>query len=512
MAYLPLSEFERQKQLQEQTGQPVLAGQGSVLNSSTPTKGTGPSKSGQFVNLQSYLNTNKDQAAEISNKIADTIKTTAQDTRTSLQDVDNQFKNQIQTNTISNLDSAKDEASNIVNQAKTIQAVQPIKDTDLNRFKEIGTAQYKGPMGLEETELYQPLQSKVQKVQNYDSLSKTDEGRFELLNQMFATQRPAYNRGQKLLDNLLLSGSDIGKQKLDEARQSLVGINTDFDNLQNQSRQLAQTTKGKIDDVRNFATQYLTDSQSSRNQEVDSRLQNVEANWANEYNDYVNLLNNYQGGAFEVSKEQADKLGINEGQRLYNLLQNTQGESLLTLNPFESSRAISKDEQAQLTALDQLARQISLGEMSKYKNAALAGTLTDSFNADRFKEEAINAQKTFEDYSKEARTSTAASGGQLLRVPRGFYAGDVFGRVQGTSTGNQSIDEYLRSIAPNLSFSQQNDAISTGIEGIGEYSYLYGTTGEQLKSQLDSQVTQSLASSILNLLNEAGYNNQIKIK
>jgi hypothetical protein len=485
MAYLPLSEFERQKQQQEgQSQQPILSGQSSVISSQGPSKQGGPKSSGQFTNLQSYLSANQDQAANISTQIADNIKNTAQDTRQSIQDADTQFKNQIQNSSIQGLDTAKQDSDRIINQAKSGQVGQVINEPDTQRFKSIGTAQYQGPLSLQDTELYNPLQQKVQKVQSFDNLSQTDEGRFTLLNDMFSSQKPTYSRGQKLLDNLLLSGSEVGKQKLDEARQSLTGIQGDFDNLNTQLASLGQQTKSKTDEARQYAIQNLQNSQTLRNQEVEDRLQNSESTWDDEYNQYIDLLKGYQGGQLELTEEQANRLGLQENQRLFNTLSGIQPESYLKLNEFDANKAISKDEQAQLAALDALASQLNLSGLNKYSNANLAGTLTESFDGSNL---GLTATEKLPIFNQRASSTNL-----------------------GASSGPIGVDEWQYNASSNV-----KNYLDNGQGAFGYQGYLAGrptNIGGSYADQAYSTATQNLFNSINSWLNSEGYNNQVKIK
>lgn len=164
---------------------PIGPSQGQVAGS---PKGT---SSGQFTNLQSYLNANagNNAAAPINIKIGDLAGKAESD----LQSTQNTFDQQAQA-------GSTDYNQDLINNA----VKDPLKyagNTDLtNQFHAQLNDTYKGPNQLQDITNYsrQPGQD----IQNYAQQTKNAPGQFQLLQKLVG--RPTYTQGEQNLDQLLL--------------------------------------------------------------------------------------------------------------------------------------------------------------------------------------------------------------------------------------------------------------------------------------------------------------------
>ena len=206
MPYLQTQDEEELKKQQE-TGSQNISGQSTVLSSGSAPKGE--RSSGSYVNLNQYLDANKGKSEVMGEKIAGDISSQGQKAREGVTNTLTDFKQLADQGTISGLDTAQNEASDIVSAART---KGNLEQAQLNRFKDISNAAYKGPADLTGSSKYAGTEQQIQKAQEARQNANTDEGRFNLLQNAYA--RPTYSQGQKNLDNLLITGNEGAKNKI----------------------------------------------------------------------------------------------------------------------------------------------------------------------------------------------------------------------------------------------------------------------------------------------------------
>lgn len=370
MPYLSESEIEKQRRLQQEGGQPSVAGpSGLITGTGGPAKGV-PTKSGSFTNLNSYLDANKEQAGDMGSKVADKIVQYGSEARSEIDKAKNTFNQKVNEGSLTNLDQAKSDAERIVGQAKALSAGQKFDDSDIGRFKQIGSTAYQGPRGFEDVGVYQPTQAAVKKSQDYSKLSESDSGRYALLDEIFS--KPTYNAGQRRLDNLLLSGSDDAKQSLSQARQNVADVGDEFLSATQESQQFADNRAKQIDETKSFANQLAQKAASDFQSSIDERV--------NTYNQRRNALDYgaIRSDLADVSDLDLDlmrKLGLNSGYSTYGLELNNyftdSGEG-------DRNRIASKDDVARAKAL----ASIMDGAAPYLSDESQAGTQVDPFTFD----------------------------------------------------------------------------------------------------------------------------------
>lgn len=503
MPYLPFLDEEKKK-ADEANGQVNISGASNTINQASQNvaapKPVG--KSGSWTNLQSYLDANKDNAESMGNTIASNISNTGNEARQGIQDSQNDFNTKVEQNTLSNLGTAKADADNIVNKAKSAGYDSQIDDNQVNRFKDVSTAEYKGPNTLDASDYYQNAQSKINKSNEYKSNAQSDEGRFNILQEMFA--RPTYNQGQKSLDNLLIQGNNSAKSNIQNSANSLNDIQGKWDQANTDAANLAQQRTADINDVRNYSQNALTNNRNLRTSEVDADLKNINNQWNNEYNQYNDLLNNFKGGELSLSQEQANKLALSGDQRIYNILNGVSPSAYLDLKAFDANKVVDKNQFAQLAALDKLANQFGLGNSSKFSDFEQAGTLglNNNFDASRFGQAANSAQADFTDYAKNANATGTGSKSESIMESNMFGGRSQIGTAYADSTGNQTLENYLAGNGPSLNTSHYTT--NSGGQRNQEIDRSVNVAESQVKDQIYSQIMQMLA--------QSGHANQVKIK
>lgn len=533
MPFLPqnnfLSEEDKKKQLEQQSNNNMVSGDsGNSFTVGLPNTNSksAAKQSGSFVNLNKYINANTEQSNQLGSDVSNKIVGLGTEAKNQINTAKDQFSSQVNAGTISNLDNAATDAQNVVNKAIKKQVTDNFTDDELNRFKEVTNATYNGPNQIEDvTDIYNPASQLKDKVNNYSKLSETDEGRSQLLSEIY--NRPSYSQGQVTFDNLLLSGNQESKQKLLDARNSVKDVSNVFSDTFKQANDYASMIKGKTDQARVQSQEYTNTNQQNRNKQVQDRLDDVNKNWNNEYNSLVNVLDNSNGGKnLSLTDKQLKQLNVNENQRIYNILNGISGASYITQNAFDANKVISKDEQAQLAALDLLSNQYQGNQLNKYINPDQAGSMTieNAMDASRFGTEAVARQKLFDQYSADANFHADGENSQSWNYgPAGMFRdsltrkahldanlADILkqGGYQTDSTGGSYTNGSLVGIP-------LNDLLTKGfgsvVDGGGDFWRDGSSEAARAASEAAfNQARGGLFSQIVAALEAQGFNNQIK--
>lgn len=514
----------------------IITGQGSA-----PGAGSGPTAKpdnpGNFVGLKTYLDANKVQSSKLGDQVSGQIAGSIQDATSQIGQVGSKFNEQVDAGTIKNLGTAVDDTKGITNQAATQAFGQGLTGDQTNRFKEVTTAQYKGPKELIETDLYQPVYGKVKEAQNYANLSKDEAGNQQLLRDMYKT--PSYSAGENRFDSYLLN-SEENKQKLAQSRQNAENLQGNLDAAGLSAKEYADKIAADTEAAKIAARQYLEGTQTQRNVDVETGLEAQKSGWTDEYNQYLNLLNNSdQGNNLVLNDEQMKTLGVNADQRIFNLLNGSNAADYLTQQEFDPNKVISKDEQAQLAALDQLASLYGGEQQNKYNQADLAGTLNKdiAFAADKFGLAAKDQQTMFDAASKIANMTASLDKSsplyedQISQVTREItkylpwpldkivkeivtdtISSNVkVGSVDTTSTASGTVADYLAGQGPVID--------NKGTKSLDWGSILSPTSVissqadkkiDELYNQANTENKTNWTNQILSYLQDAGYNKQIK--
>lgn len=492
---------ELKKQQEQQSGSPMaISGQSAVLSTEAPSKVGGAKDSGSFTNLNQYLEANKETAGQMGTKIASDITGQGQATRTGIQDTSTEFNQLADQGTLAGLDKASEEARNIVQQARTGAKNAQIDQNQMSRFGEIANAQYKGPHDLTGTTKYANTAQQYEKAQQAAKNASSDGGRFSLLKDAYA--RPTYSQGQQNLDNLLLTGNQGAKANIQAAAAGLSDLSGMWSGAQSNAAQLAAQKQAATSAARESSRANALEARTGRNTEVQSDLASQQAKWADEYNQYKELLGAYGGGDLNLTREQADRLALGgSGTGLYNMLNGIQPESYLDLKAFDANKVVSQDQFAQLRALDQLTSQFGSPAMSQFTDENQAGTLDAkrAFDASGFGRAADNAQVGFQNYAQNA---TATGHGAKNE---GIYEKDLFGSRQvGTASSSvnasQLLNDYLQGRGNIALQDVEFDPSRSG----GEY--------DRSRDAATASAKQDLFNNIQNMLNQQGYQNRVRVK
>lgn len=291
-----LSEEEKKKQQEAQNGINI-SGQSTSFNQSQNNQPQVPkpqAKSGSWVNLNQYLDANKENATQMGQNIANKVADNA-------------------TQAKSSLESFKSQAPGVVNQVNTDNY---FANPDANKKSEYATMKntggYSGPDSVDKVTGYSDTQSKVKKADEQVNALNSESGRFNLLQDTY--NRPQYSQGMKKLDNVLLQKNDESKQAMNQVNEKFKGIldlfNTESTNMGNQINSNIQTAAQNKNAI-------LAAEAKAKNDLINP-IQ-ARANQLNQSNpELINRINSDLSDD-TLSDETLGLLGLSSGQNLYDL-------------------------------------------------------------------------------------------------------------------------------------------------------------------------------------------------
>lgn len=284
-------------------GQPKnLTGETTSFNQSPPgaSASNAPKSSGRYSNIQTYLNANKEQAADMGSKITSKVETNA------VKASEDVGKLAAEKPTITQLDPNRYLSNPTANTDEDIAEYQALKNT----------GGYTGPEDISKTSNYSNAQNSVNKADSLVKATATEDGRMGLLKDEYT--RPNYQRGAQILDQTLLQNDTGSKDKFAELNQKYSGISSLFDN----------TVKEVGDSINQGKTQALKnkqDLQSAEKSTLDNLynpIQERAAQFNSTNQDFVNRINSDIADKY-LSQETLDTLGVKEFTNLFDLnLQN----------------------------------------------------------------------------------------------------------------------------------------------------------------------------------------------
>ena len=289
------------EQQQQAQGQPATNISGQNLAINVPGQNVGvpkqssPKSSGQFQNIEKYLQANQEQAAQMGQQLAKGVEAKvgmAQQAGTSLQGAVQQPQQYTPESVLSKLPTATED------EKKTYQSMKT-------------TGGYTGPSEITGLEPYAQYQKASESAKEAVGLAGTEEGRQQLLAEAYKS--PTYSRGQSLLDQALLAQSQGGQQALQSLSQKYANINDLLGGYGTQAQQniqkaqeQAQAIRGSFAPAEQQAQQQFLSPIEQRAQAAnleDERLRNIQQD--------VQDLN--------LNEETLKALGLAPGQRLFNV-------------------------------------------------------------------------------------------------------------------------------------------------------------------------------------------------
>lgn len=481
-----------------------------------------PDQSGSnFVGLKTYLDANRAQGAKLGDKVAGQVSSKIGEAQNQVAQLPGQFQQEATAAALKNLSTAGTEAKNIVSTASTGKA--PLAQDQTNRFKEISTAEYKGPKTLQESQTYAPAVQNIQRAQSYADLSKNESGSQSLLKDLYKS--PGYNSGENRLDAYLLNSQD-NRQKLAANRASADALNNSMNQATQGASQYAQGLVDQTNAARQGARTELETQRSERSKQIENLLAKVRSGWDSEYKQYEKLLNDAgKKKELKLNADQMKELDVKEKQRIFNLLTGNNAKDYLALQKFDPNKVISKSDQSSLAMLDDLANLYGGELTNKYTQADLAETLRqeDAFSGAKFGKSAIEAQKLFDLAAKTAALEGVGHSDENVKaraqrrpevrdpfgnviVPAQYVNYDV-GSTSRDTTARGTVEDYLKKRDPKLEH-QTSNSWANPLASFDQDSMTAAI--RRVENQSSDEAREEWAKSILKYLKDAGYNNRVK--
>lgn len=290
MAYVPNQE-EEENQASGGAGQP------GMLGGSRPSGG--PSRS-SFVNVTEYLNKNPNEGENLVSRVVGNLEQERNETQTAINSADEQYGQRVQSSSV--------QPDNDFLSSAFSKPEEFVKDSsNVAKFQAMKNAAYNGPMSLEETDLFAPVQSKVDALKTKGSSLGTEAGRNAVLSPLSA--RPS--AGKTSLNQLILQGTPDAAQKLQTAAGTFPAVEEQWNQVRQQSGQKAQTAKTNTDAARTAATTGLKNTTDTFKTGLTGKLNQATTErdaFNSEYQALMSALMD-QGG-MNLRPEQLSKLGM----------------------------------------------------------------------------------------------------------------------------------------------------------------------------------------------------------
>jgi hypothetical protein len=240
-------------------------------------------------------------------------------------------------------------------------------------------------------------------AQKLSSQTQTEEGVQDLVKGQ-ANKDKNYTPGANRLDSYLMN-TEENKQRLANARQGAESLQPGFAALEPAAAQVAGKFQADTDALKSDARKLLENTSLSKKASVQSEIQRQQAA-AQARNAQIAQLRNAlidesDGEDLSLTQDQLNALGLSAGTKLFGSLNKNPTYYLPNEEVFDANKAISKDEQARLSALAGLSGTYGGAFTNPYSQADLAGTYKPS-NFDtkaigsKIKGEAAKLQKQYE--------------------------------------------------------------------------------------------------------------------
>lgn len=385
----------------QQTGSaPNISGTSTTFATGVPGQESSKKSSGQYANIQSYLDTNQEQAGEMGNKLASSVEQKGTEAKAGVDKL---------ASSVSKIEAYDPNAA--IGKANSLTADEKAQYQSIK-----STGGYTGPRDIGGVDNYQDVETKARQATEAAKGASTEQGQQALLKETYA--RPTYSAGQNKLDQVLLGGSQTGKKALQDVSSKYSGLE---DLFKDTSTQVGNTINDNINTAYYNQQAFTPAEQAAK----DALLNPIQARAQQKNIDNPAAIARAQDDLSDenVFDDILSKIGLQEGQNIYDLnLANY-------LNPNQTQVGINNvatnDERMKYQALSDLFGDTSMSQITS------SGSDIDPYTFDRAK---FDADRT----GKEAEYKKAYN--------------ESINTITPVSTGNPGNDywikEYLRQFTP----------------------------------------------------------------
>ena len=285
MAYISQQDDEELKKQQGQQSTGFLGGEGGagagIIGSPTPAKGSG------WTNLRSYLDANKDQAVDLSNKIAGNITKTGEEAKSAVESGVKSYESEL----------AKANPNNVTDMISRLNS-DPVgfsKSGDVQSFKKLRDGVFGGPSMFETSTGYGATSAAADKGSKLKTLAETEGGQQELIRGL----NPNMGQGKVDLNQLLVSGNPTARTNLISAAKPFANLRSELDaaaGKQNAAREQAvQGTQAASNRIKSEFVAPQQQALKGLQDQINSRV--TESSQDFNKDQVIRDLQSYMGGA-----------------------------------------------------------------------------------------------------------------------------------------------------------------------------------------------------------------------
>lgn len=455
----PIQLDENDPNKKTQQGGVNISGQSTSFATNVPGQESGTSSkgkgSGQYTNIQSYLDANKDQANQMGQKITSNVSAEADNATSKIQDF-----------------SSKAPTVQAYDPNAAIQKATALTDDEKAQYKEQKkTGGYTGPATVDGVSGYQDVQkaasSAAQNVQN----AGTETGQQQLLKQTYA--RPQYSAGENRLDQALLQNSAGSRASLENLSQKYAGLDkmfsdasTSVGNSINAANAQALANRNAFAGAEKSAREALINPIQARADQLNTSNKDLVSRIQSDTSDEI------------LSEETLKALGLNEGTRLFDM--NIANYLNPDLTPVGLNNAATADERQKYAALSALFDDPTMSQITADGKEIKPVSLSEQFAKDQ-----AAKQAEFDRYA--ASKNVSATSDRLGEF--GWNNGDMWTQA----TAQSLLSDYLSGKGPQTS-----------------YQYGFNMPIQGTLEPTAAQAQQRYTDLINQILNEQKYNRTIK--
>lgn len=395
----------------------------------------GPTKSGSWVNLQSYLDANKDQARGVGEDVVKSVGAKGEKAATGVSTLGAGFDADVaKGSTVANkgdIELSIDRALNTGSTSNKVSQAVRAAGSPQKSFGDYAGATYSGPEDISAYEGFEDTSKLVTDVSDAAKRLESESGRTTTLQDVYGgkSQR-GYSEGQTNLDQLLLAASPENAPAIKAAADKWKPITDEFGTLVSGSKSKVEKAKADTEKTASTAADVLSGKTEAFKSGLDSKYKTAssvaEASRAKILNDLksdrpsVAMLKELK--IDQKTFEDAKKYGIDPTSEAY-----------LVMTPEASlGQFASKSDYEQAKVLAQLAGQ-DTSDWLPWSNVAQAGTSGKpyTFNSKEFKASVAAAKAAANE--KAAGGATGEQAGSVAQA-----VADAIAKPRDTIFGNDA--------------------------------------------------------------------------
>lgn len=452
VANLDQDNEDETQQGEKPAGVPIqtVAGNSSVIDPQASTASATPNApknqgGGTFTDISKYIDQNRGQSVNLGQQVSSNLSGQGNNAKSTLNQQQEVFNDQVSNSEVKlNQD--------VLNQAKT-NPVNLVQDqNNLDQFKKMRDANYKGPTSFEGSDFSKPVMDAFSRFSNSKDLSQTESGRMELIREM--NQGKNSSKGNLMLDNLLLQSSDPAKQILDSTRNTYSDLDSRLQGVNADSKTRADQAKLNTTESANAVQSLLygdTGLLPSFETDLNTRLEQVRKSATDKQNKITNDLGD---NAYSLDEDLLGEFGIQDGSYSYGLDPSSYVNQA-NINNINRSNVASAEDYARSSALAQLAGlQQGVLNPEDINQAGSASQFAPKVDKDRLTQD---LQKRVQDFDQLYNVNKVDVG------PDSTFFNEVIYHPQMTELGIRTYRNHYSKFSP-----KELEAEADRLRGIGQ--------------------------------------------